>query len=76
MQAAACLVGGVVKLAARVKRCEYHPLCGYALRMHSHGDSAPVILHRTGAVRLQHHMDMTAVSCEMLVHRIIYDLIY
>ena len=43
--------------------------------MHSNRDTSSIILNGTGTICFQCYPDFTAGSCQMLVHRIIYDLI-
>ena len=54
---------------------KYKSLCRYSLFMHIYRDSSSVVCNCTGSVFLQNHMDQTAVSRQMFIHRIIYDLI-
>ncbi len=75
MQAAAGLVSVVVKLSARMKGCKNHALCGNALFVQLHRNSPAVVPHRTGAVRLQRHLDLRAVARQMLIHGVVHNFI-
>ena len=44
--------------------------------MHVNRDSTSVIFYCTGTVLLKNYMDPAAVSCKMLIHRIIHNLVY
>ena len=44
--------------------------------MHIYRDSSSVIFYCTGTVLLKNYMDQAAISCKVLVYRIVYDLIY
>ena len=43
--------------------------------MHIYRDSSSIIFYCTGTVLLKNYMDPAAVSCKMLIHRIIHNLI-
>ena len=76
MESAAGLVGLVVEFTSGVQGGEDDPLCGDAFFMHLHRNAAAVVLHGAGAVGLQRHPDAGALSRQMLVHRVINNLIY
>ena len=44
--------------------------------MHIYRDSSSIIFYCTGTVLLKNYMDQAAISCKVLVYRIVYDLIY
>ena len=75
MQSPARLVGIVVKLAPGVKRGQDNPLRRDAFFMHLHRNPPAVILHCTGAVRLECDPYEAALPGQMFVHRIVYNLI-
>ena len=62
MQAAAGLIGGVVKFSAGMQSGKYKAFCADALFVHSHRNSPPVVRDGCGAVRLQCYGDGIAVS--------------
>ena len=76
MKSAACLICGIVKLTACMKGCKNKTLRRYSLGMHIHRDPSSIILYCTGTVLLKNYMDTAAVPCKVLIHRIVYDLIY
>ena len=76
MKSAACLICGIVKLTACMKGCKNKTLRRYSLGMHIHRDSSSIIFYCTGTVLLKNYMDTAAVPCKVLIHRIVYDLIY
>ena len=43
--------------------------------MHVYRDSSSVIRYCTGAVLFQNYVDQAAVSCQMFIYCVIYDLI-
>ena len=75
MKAAACLVGGIVELAAGVEGGKHKPLRRHAFFMEIHRDPAAVIRNCAGTVAFQDNVDMRAVSRQMLVHRVVHDLV-
>ena len=75
VQAAAGLVRLVVEFSACVQGGEHHPLRGNALFMQFYRDAAAVVPNRAGAVRLQGHPHLAAEAGQMLVHRIVHDLV-
>ena len=75
MEAAAGLIGIVVKFASRVEGGHHHPRRRDALLMHLHRDAPAVVPHRAGAIRLQSHPYLVAVSRQVLVHGIVHNLV-
>ena len=75
MQTATGLVSLIVKLTACVKGGKNHTLRRYALFMHFNRNAAAAVLNRTGTVCLQGYPDGTAEPGQVLVHRIVYNLI-
>ena len=75
VKTAACLVCRIVEFASSVKRGKYKTLCGYAFCMHINRDSSSVILYGTGAVLLQGYFYIGAVTSQMLIYRIVHNLI-
>ena len=75
VQAAAGLVCGMIEFSPRVQRGKHQALRAHALFMHSHRDPSSVVVHGGRAVRLQGHADPVAYAGQMLVHRIVHDLI-
>ena len=76
MKSAACLICGIIKLTACMKGCKNKTLRRYSLGMHIHRDPSSIIFYCTGTVLLKNYMDTAAVPCKVLIHRIVYDLIY
>ena len=75
VQAAAGLVRGMIEFSSRMQRGEHQALRAHALFMHPHGDPSSVVVHSGRAVRLQRHADPVAYAGQMLVHRVVHDLI-
>ena len=75
VQSAAGLVGVVVELSARVQCRHDHTLGGHAHLVHLHRNSAPVVPHGAGAVLLQRDPDRVTEPGQMLVHRVVHDLV-
>ena len=75
VQTAARLVHGIIKLSACMKRRVDDAGCRNTLRVHPDRNAAPVVLHGAGAVCLQRHTDRIAGARQMLVHRVVHDLI-
>ena len=75
METAAGLIGRVVKLTSGVKGCEYKTFRGNAFLVHAHGDTSAIIRNSGGAVFVQCHMNLTAKTGQMLVHRVVNNLI-
>ncbi|CRH86049.1 Uncharacterised protein [Chlamydia trachomatis] len=75
VQTTARLVCVIVKLAPRMQRRHDNTLCRNPLFMHLHRDSASVIAHRTGAVRLQRNPDRITVPGQVLIYRVIHNFI-
>ncbi len=76
VQAAAGLISGIVKFTPCMEGGEHQTLRADSLLMHPHRNASSVVDNRSGAVRLQHHPDGVADPRQMLVHRIVHDLIY
>ena len=75
MQTTAGLVGGVVELTAGMQSREHQTFRADSFFMHSHGNTTSVIFYGGGTVRLQSYFYRIAVSGQMLVHRVVYDLV-
>ena len=58
VKAAAGFIGIVVKLSPGVKSGKDQPLRRHPFFVHAYGDPPAVVLHRAGAVGLQHHFNM------------------
>ena len=75
VQTTTCLVYRIIKFSSRMQ-CRKNKSCRRnSFFMHSNRNTSSIILNGTGAIRFQCHPDLTAGSCQMLVHRIIYDFI-
>ena len=55
---------------------EYKTFGAHAFFMHSYRNTSPVIIHRSRTVGFQRDLNPVAVTCQMLIHRIIHDFIY
>ena len=75
MKSSAGLIGRIIKFTACMKSCKYKSLCRYSFLMHIYRDSSSVVCYCTGTIFLQNYMDQTAVSCQMFIYCVIYDLI-
>ena len=75
MQTTAGLVGGIIEFTAGMKSREYQALRTDSFFVHSHGNTTSVVFYRGGAIRFQSYFYRIAVSGQMLVHRVIYDLV-
>ena len=75
METTGGLVCLIVELAARVQRREDDTLRGHALLVHPDRDTTAVIPYGTCAIRRQCHPYISAVSCQMLIDRVIHDLV-
>ena len=75
VQAAAGLIGGMVKFSSRMQGGKYQTLRAHAFFVHAHGNTPAVIIHCGRSVRFQRYTDFITYACQMLVHRIVYNLI-
>ena len=75
MQTAACLICRIIKLSSCVQSREHEPCRGHSFLVHVHRDAAPVIRDCGGTVLFQSYPDLRTVSCQMLIHGVVYDLI-
>ena len=75
VQTTAGLVGGIIEFTAGMKSREYQALRTDSFFVHSHGNTTSVVFYRGGAIRFQSYFYRIAVSGQMLVHRVIYDLV-
>ena len=75
MESSACFVGIIVKFAACMKRGKNNTLRGNPLFMHFNRNATAAVPYGAGTVRLQRYPDLATVSGQVLIHRIIYNLI-
>ena len=75
MKTAAGLISVIVKFASGMQGGKDQTCCRHAFFMHSNGNTAPIILHCTGTICLQGHVNRITKTCQMLVHRIVNDFI-
>ena len=75
MQTATGLVSLIVTLTACVKGGKNHTLRRYALFMHFNWNAAAAVLNRTRTVCLQGYPDGTAEPGQVLIYRIVHNLI-
>ena len=65
----------IVELSTRVQRRQDDTLRRHTLLVHPDRDTTTIIAHGTCAIRGQRHPYISAVSCQMLIDRVIYDLV-
>ena len=75
MEPTACFISRIVKFTTCMKCRKYQTFRRHPFLMHIHRNSPAIICYRTGTIFFQHHMDLTAVSCQMLIHCVINNLI-
>ena len=75
VQTTAGLVGGIIEFTAGMKSREYQALRTDSFFVHSHGNTTSVIFHGCGAVGFQCHLYRITISGQMLVHRVVNNLI-
>ena len=77
MQAAGDLVGGIVKLAARMQDGQ-DDLKGRNLLdgVLVHGDAAAVVYDGDGVIGVDGHLDLVAEAGEGLVNGVVHDLVH
>ena len=75
VKTAAGLIGVIVKFSSCMEGGKYQPRRRHAFFMHSHGNSPAIVLHGTGAVCLQCYRYGIAKSCQMFIHRIVYNFV-
>ena len=75
VQTTAGLVCGIIEFTAGMQSREYQTLRADSFFVHSHGNTTSVIFYRGGAVCFQRYFYRIAVSGQMLVHRVIYNLV-
>ena len=75
MQTAAGLIYGVVKLTARMKRGKYKPLRRHPFFMHTNWNPTSVITDCGRSVLFQVYPYFVTKTSQMLIHRVIHDLI-
>ncbi|CDA24312.1 putative uncharacterized protein [Roseburia sp. CAG:197] len=75
MQTTACLVCVIIKFSACMKGGKYDTGCRYAFCMHSNRNSSSIILNRAGTIRLKRYPDRITHTSQMLIHRVVYNLI-
>ena len=75
VQTAGVLVGTLAELTAGVQVREYQLHCRYAeLGVNVHGNAAPVVRHRDGAVHVHENLDVRAIAGQVLVNGVVQDL--
>ena len=75
VQTTAGLICGIIEFTAGMQSREYQTLRADSFFVHSHGNTTSVVFYRGGAVCFQRYFYCIAVSGQMLVHRVIYNLI-
>ncbi len=75
MKASARFICIIIKFTACMQRGKHNARRRYSLGMHTDRNPASVILHGTGAVCFKRYPDGIACPRQMLVHRIIHNLI-
>ena len=75
MQTSARLVRIVIKFTAGMQRGE-NDTCGrHAFGMHAYRNASSIILYGTGSVRFQSHPNRITHACQMLVNRVVNNLV-
>ena len=75
VQTAAGLICGIVEFTAGMQSRKYQTLRADPFFVHTHGNTTTVIFHGCGAVGFQCHLYRITISGQMLVHRVINDLV-
>ena len=75
MQSSTCLISIVIEFSSCVQRRKYNAGSRYSLRMHANRNSTSVVLYRTGTICLKGDPDFIAGTRQMLIYRIIDNLI-
>ena len=75
VQTSACLICRVIELTTGMKRCIDKTLCRHTFGMHIDRHTTSIICNRGRTVFFQCDMNLAAVSCQMFIYRIIYNLI-
>ena len=75
VKASAGLISLIVKFPSCMERGKYQACRRQSFLMHPHRNAASIVFHRAGAVLLQSHLYNVTISCQMLIHRIIHNLI-
>ena len=75
METTGGLICLIVELSTRVQRRQDDTLRGHTLLVHPDRDTTTIIAHGTCAICGQRHPYISAVSCQMLIDRVIYDLV-
>ena len=58
-----------------MKGGKYQSFCGDSFLMHIYRNSSSIICNCAGAILFQNYMNQAAVSCQMFIYCIVYDLI-
>ena len=75
VQTSARLIRIVIKFTSGMQRGE-NDTCGrHAFGMHAYRNASSIILYGTGSVRFQCHPDCITHACQMLVHRVVNNLV-
>ena len=75
MKPSAGLIGIIVKLPPCMKGGKHDTRRRHPLLMHLNRNSPSAVLHRTRTIRLQNHLDLITISCQVLIYRIVHNLI-
>ena len=75
VQSSAGLICLIIKFSAGMKSGEHHAFRAHTFLVHSDRYASAVVFHGAGPVLLQYDLDRGAVSCQMLVHGVIDNLI-
>ena len=77
VQTARHLIGVLVELTARVQHGHHHlQRTLVLLRVHVHGDTATVVLHRDRVIFVYRNLYMVAEARQRLVYRVVHHLIH
>ena len=74
MQASAGFIDRIVKFPAGMQCREYQSLRRNTFFMHIYRDPPAIVGDSAGSVPVKDNGDLTAVSCQVLIYGIVYDL--
>ena len=75
MQSSARLIRAVVKFTACMQRRKDKPLRRHAFCVHADRNATSIVLYRRTSVFFQCDLDVGAVAGQMLIYRVVHDLV-
>ena len=69
------LVCRIIKFTTGMKGCKNQTLRTDALFVHAYRNTTAIVRNSTGTVCFQGYMNFRAVTGQMLVHRVVYNLV-